>query len=108
MAVSETVERSVRLDGPCSSWFPLAQDSLAASGFQEVAADAAQRRLTARYGDSRIGGRVTVTHGPSSRTRRSTDSHTAIATPPMNLQPHYLHFPPPRTHWKEAAFCFSH
>ncbi len=64
MAVSETVERSVRLDGPCSSWFPLAQDSLAASGFQEVAADAAQRRLTARYGDSRIGGRVTVTLAP--------------------------------------------
>ena len=78
MAVSETVERSVRLDGPCSSWFPLAQDSLAASGFQEVAADAAQRRLTARYGDSRIGGRVTVTLGPS-RSPGGTDVAVVVS-----------------------------
>lgn len=65
MAVCETVERRVRLDGPWDGWFPLVRDSLAASGCSEVVADAAQRRLTARYGDSRIGGRITVTLGPS-------------------------------------------
>lgn len=65
MAVCESVERCVRLDGPWDGWFPVVRDSLAASGFREVATDAAQRRLTARYGDSRIGGRVTITLGPS-------------------------------------------
>lgn len=65
MAVCESVERRVRLDGPWGGWFSVVRDSLAASGCSEVAADAAQRRLTARYGDSRIGGRVTVTLGPS-------------------------------------------
>lgn len=65
MAVCESVERCVRLDGPWDGWFPVVRDSLSASGFREVAADAAQRRLTARYGDSRIGGWVTVTLGPS-------------------------------------------
>ena len=64
MAVCESVERRVRLDGPWGVWFPVVQDSLAASGCSVVAADAAQRRLTARYGDSRIGGRVTVTLAP--------------------------------------------
>ena len=61
MAVCESVERCVRLDGPWDGWFPVVRDSLSASGFREVAADAAQRR----YGDSRIGGWVTVTLGPS-------------------------------------------
>ena len=64
MAVCESVERRVRLDGPWGVWFPVVRDSLAASGCSVVAADAAQRRLTARYGDSRIGGRVTVTLAP--------------------------------------------
>ena len=65
MAVCESVERCVRLDGPWDGWFPVVRDSLTGNGFREVAADAAQRRLTARYGDSRIGGWVTVTLGPS-------------------------------------------
>lgn len=65
MAVCESVECCVRLDGPWGGWFSVVRDSLAASGCSDVAADAAQRRLTARYGDSRIGGRVTVTLEPS-------------------------------------------
>ena len=65
MAVCESVERCVRLDGPWDGWFPVVRDSLSASGFREVAADAAQRRLTARYAESRIGGGPPVPPGPS-------------------------------------------
>lgn len=78
MAVCESVERRVRLDGPWGVWFPVVQDSLAASGCSVVAADAAQRRLTARYGDSRIGGRVTVTLGPS-RSPGGTDVAVVVS-----------------------------
>lgn len=65
MAVCESVERRVRLDGPWGEWLPVVRDSLCANGCREVEADMAARRVTGRYGGPCAGGVVTVTLAPS-------------------------------------------
>lgn len=60
MVVSETVERSVRLRGPCSSWFPLVRDSLSAHGGRRIAVGESSYTLTANFGDAPVSGSVAV------------------------------------------------
>lgn len=77
MAVSETVERSVRLRGPCSSWFPVVRDSLSAHGCRLVAEES-PHRLSAAFGDAPVSGSVSVSLSPAPSC--GTDVAVAVTT----------------------------
>lgn len=76
MVVSETVERSVRLRGPCSSWLPVVRDSLSAHGCRRIAVDESSHTLSAVFGDAPVSGSVAVSLSPASG--GATDAVVAV------------------------------
>ncbi len=78
MVVSETVERSVRLRGPCSSWLSVVRDSLPAHGCRRIAVDDVSHTLFAVFGDAPVSGPVAVSLSPVSG--GDTDAVVAVET----------------------------
>lgn len=61
MATIKTVERSIRLAGPCQEWFPIIKESLHAHGCQNITADERLLCLCADYRENLACGHISVT-----------------------------------------------